>query len=247
MSEFKEVTIGPCRLICADCMDVLPTLTGVDAVVTDPPYGDVTHRGARTRTVGADSDELVTFSSMSNNEAVSLFMVLCELAKRWVVATVEWRHAAAMEACGLPLVRLGVWVKPNSAPQLTGDRPATGWESVAIFHQHGKKRWNGGGRRAVWTVNRVDADLHPTQKPIELISEFVSLFSDESETILDPFMGSGTTGVACIQAERRFIGIEKVPKYFDIACERIRKAWALKQSELPFEKPPEPRQLTLMD
>lgn len=243
---FREVVIGPCRLINADCMDVLPTLTGVDAVVTDPPYGDVTHAGARTRTTGANSDELVTFASMTDGESVALFGALCALAKRWVVATVEWRHAAAMEVAGLPMVRLGVWIKPNSAPQLTGDRPATGWESVAILHRDGKKRWNGGGSRAVWTVNRVDAVFHPTEKPIELIDRFVTLFSEESETILDPFMGSGTTGVACIQTERRFIGIEKEEKYFDIACQRIQRAWDLKCSELPFEKPEPLRQLELI-
>jgi site-specific DNA-methyltransferase (adenine-specific) len=158
---------------------------------------------------------------------------------------VEWRHAAAISIAGLPLVRLGVWIKPNSAPQLTGDRPATGWEAVAIFHRPGKKRWNGGGSRAVWTINRVDAVLHPTEKPIKLMVRFVTLFSQESETILDPFMGSGTTGVACIQTERQFIGIEKEEKYFDIACDRIQRAWDLKCSELPFEKPEPEKQLAM--
>lgn len=64
--------------------------------------------------------------------------------------------------------------------------------------------------------------------------------------ILDPFMGSGTTGVACIQTERRFIGIEKEPKYFDIACERIQRAWDLKCSELPFDKPESLKQMELI-
>lgn len=211
-------------LYCGDCLELLPELSGVDTVVTDPPYGDITHSGARTRTIGADSDSLVTFSSMTNTQAVDVFRLLVALAKRWVVGTVEWRHAAEFEKSGLPLVRLGVWIKPNGAPQLTGDRPATGWEAVAILHREGKKRWNGGGSRAVYTCNRVNATFHPTEKPVELFKQFIELFSDETETVLDPFMGSGTTGVACINTGRNFIGIEKDPTYFATAVKRINAA-----------------------
>lgn len=234
----SEITIGPCRLILGECQDVFPDIGSVDVVITDPPFGETTHAGARTRTSGANSEELVKFASLTGNEAVDLFRSLCDLSLRWVIATVDWRHAAAMNEAGLPLVRLGVWIKPNSAPQLTGDRPATGWEAVAILHRAGKKRWNGGGSRAVWTVNRVNAVFHPTEKPVVLIERFVSLFSEQGETVLDPFMGSGTTGVACIQAGRNFIGIEKDPEFFQVAVDRIRRAWDVKKSELPFEIDP---------
>ena len=77
---------------------------------------------------------------------------------------------------------------------------------------------------------------HPTTKPTKLMQRLICRMP--SGTICDPFMGSGTTGVACIRTGRRFIGIEKNPKYFDIACKRIQLAWDLKCSELPFE--PEP-------
>lgn len=138
--------------------------------------------------------------------------------------TCDWRHAAhAEKEMPLEFIRNGVWIKPNGAPQFTGDRPATGWEAVAIMHREGKKRWNGGGSRAVWIVPKAFGN-HPTEKPILLISKFVTLFSDPSEIVFDPFMGSGTTGVAATQLGRKFIGIEREPKYFLIACERIENA-----------------------
>lgn len=118
--------------------------------------------------------------------------------------------------------------KPNGAPQFTGDRPGQGFESLAIGHCPGKKRWNGGGKHAVWTHSldqRSESSgrhEHPAQKPIALMLDLVSDFTDPCETILDPFAGSGTTGVACLRLGRRFIGIEKDEKYFELACERLR-------------------------
>ena len=81
-------------------------------------------------------------------------------------------------------------------------------------------------------------------KPVELMLRLIGDYSRTGETILDPFMGSGTTGVACIRTDRKFIGIEREPKYFDIACKRIQQAYDLKCSELPFEKPPSTSQST---
>jgi site-specific DNA-methyltransferase (adenine-specific) len=98
------------------------------------------------------------------------------------------------------------------------------WEAVAILHREGKKRWNGGGHHAVWVCN-VELGEHPTQKPLKLLLEWVAKFSDPGETILDPFMGSGTTGVACAQLGRRFIGIEKNANYFEVALRRITDAY----------------------
>lgn len=207
----------------ADCREILPTLRGIDVVITDPPYGAVTHAGARSaRSPGAS---VIDFAPIAGTELVDLSRTLCDLAARWVVMTCDWRHAALLADSDAPLVRLGVWVKLNAAPQFSGDRPGTGWESVAILHRKGRKRWNGGGHHAVWTCP-VQRGGHPTQKPERLIAEWVRLFSDPGETILDPFMGSGTTGVAAVKAGRRFTGIELDPRYFDMACRRISDALA---------------------
>ena len=222
----RREVIGDCTLYLGDCLDVLPTLEGVDAVVTDPPYGAVTHAGARG---GAGGTILVDFASIDILQFKIFAELMVAVARRWVVMTCEWRHAASIESQGLPLIRLGVWIKPNGAPQFTGDRPGTGWEAVAILHRPGKKKWNGGGHHAVWTCN-IEQGKHPTQKPLRLVKEWVELFSDHGETVLDPFMGSGTTGVACVRTGRRFVGVEKEPKYFEIACQRIRAEYA--RSEL---------------
>jgi len=122
-------------------------------------------------------------------------------------------------------------------PQLTGDRPGTGWEAIAIFHPQGKKRWNGKGQPATWIHGTTrygyfGPSNHPTEKPLGLVKTLMIQFSDKNETVLDPFMGSGTTGVAAHALGRRFIGIEIDPEYFKIAVARITHATA--QTKMDF-------------
>lgn len=222
MSRIEHLAEGV-TLYLGDCREILPTLPKVDAVVTDPPYGAITHAGARS--LKSLDRTTIDFESISSGDLVHLCRTLVDLANRWVIMTCEWRHAAALEGAGLPLIRLGVWIKPNGAPQFTGDRPGTGWEAVAMLHREGKKRWNGGGHHAVWSYP-IERGEHPTQKPQRLILDWVRSFTDVGETILDPFMGSSTTGVAAVKLGRKFIGIEIEPKYFDIACRRIGDALA---------------------
>lgn len=201
-----------------DCREILPTLPKVDLVLTDPPYGETTHAGARSAN---DIDgRLIHFQSISDDDLLSLARQFVEKASRWVVMTCDWRHAVRLESECASLVRLGVWVKPNGAPQFTGDRPGTGWEAVAVLHRPGKKRWNGGGHHAVWTYP-IEQGEHPTQKPLRLIKRWLADFSEDGETILDPFMGSGTTLVAAKQLNRRAIGIEIEERYCEIAAKRL--------------------------
>lgn len=239
----KEV-IGSCELYLGDCLEILPLLGKVDAVVTDPPYSAQVHEGARGRgaTTGG-KDILIDFAPLTEDQFIQVAQACVATAERWVVMTCDRLHAFAAEKAGLPVIRLGVWTKADPAPQFSGDRPATGWEPVLILHRPGRKRWNGGGRPAVWHTRIVKNDaFHRTQKPLELVGAFVRDFSEAGETVLDPFMGSGTTGIACVKFGRRFIGIEIDEGYFDIACSRIRKAYA--QPDLFIESPrsPEPKQ-----
>lgn len=208
-----------------DYRDILGSLRDIDVVITDPPYGEKTHRGARTGGNGhsdpsSGKEQLIHFASLNDDRFIQFCTDCVDLAKRWVIMTCEWQHAAKIEASGLPIVRLGCWIKSNAAPQFSGDRPGTGWEAVAILHRSGKKRWNGGGRHAVWDVPKVHGE-HPTTKPQRLLQRWVMDFTDEGETILDPMMGSGSTGIAALSLNRKFVGIEIDKTYFDLACHRI--------------------------
>jgi len=199
-------------LFCGDAFQIMPTLGDVDCIISDPPYNAKTHKGARASRIDFDSITDAQFIEFCGNAVAQ--------ARRWVVMSCAWQHAAELEKAGVPLVRLGIWHKPNGSPQFTGDRPGMGWEAIAILHRQGRKHWNGGGHHAVWVCN-VEHGEHPTQKPLKLVMDWVSKFTDPNEIILDPFMGSGTTGVACAKLGRRFIGIEKRPDYFELACHRI--------------------------
>ena len=227
------VIIGDATLYCGDCMDILPTLGKVDAVITDPPYSANTHKMAKTNKGVGHGVKLITFSCLSD-DGFDLVMSACLAASGgWVIATCDYKHAARFYNAP-EFVRLGAWVKPNPMPQISGDRPGQGFETVLCLHSGlRKKAWNRGGGSGVWTFPVTNGALVPTQKPIELITAFVSDFTNSGETICDPFMGSGTTGVAAIQQGRRFVGIEQSVAHFDIACKRIEQAVAQGQLFAP--------------
>lgn len=164
------------------------------------------------------------------------------LVRRWVLtfSDVEschlWRDDLVSE--GLEYVRTGAWIKLGATPQFTGDRPAAGFETITIAHPKGRKHWNGGGRHAIWrgaeepdlvyevpiVLNRSHSEprLHTTQKPLELMLDLVGDFSDEGETILDCFLGSGTTLVAAKKLGRKGIGIEMDEAYCEATANRLR-------------------------
>jgi site-specific DNA-methyltransferase (adenine-specific) len=217
----RKKQIGNATLLLGDAFVEMPKIGDVDVIITDPPYNPKTHKGARSAKSLAASQ--IDFDSLTEQQFIEFCGNAVAQALRWVVMSCAWQHAAELEKAGIPLVRLGVWHKPNGAPQFTGDRPGMGWEAIAILHREGKKRWNGGGHHAVWVCN-VEHGGHPTQKPLPLLLDWITKFTEPGELVLDPFMGSGTTGVACERLGRRFIGIEKDPRYFDLACARIAAA-----------------------
>lgn len=152
------------------------------------------------------------------------------LVRRWciVFSDVETCHRwkAELEAASMRYIRTGAWVKPDAMPQMSGDRPAVGFEPCTITHGALSRpmRWNGGGHPALWTHyiskgnGRPD---HPCPKPEPLMCELVAQFTDAGDTILDPFMGSGTTLVAAKRLGRKAIGIELEEKYCETAARRL--------------------------
>ena len=133
-----------------------------------------------------------------------------------------------MTRAGLRYKRTGAWHRIGGAPQFSGDRPASGFEAITICHAKGRSKWNGGGHAALWShpivSNRLGqrgSRLHTAQKPLSLMLELVDLFTDPGDLILDPFSGSGTTGVAAIRLGRRYIGIEMDEVYAVTSRERL--------------------------
>jgi site-specific DNA-methyltransferase (adenine-specific) len=233
-----------------DCLEWLPTLAdkSVDVVITDPPYSEHTHAkqwiGAALTQNGAKrvstSHAGLSFAAITAEQAAECALQWQRVARRWVIAFTDLEGIAvwslAFANAGLDYVRTCIWDKVDGAPQFTGDRPAAGAEAVVCSHQPGKKRWNGGGRRNVFRheVNGQRGDKpHPTTKPVPLMCELVSLFSDPGELILDPFAGSGTTGVAALRLGRRFLGCERDANYHAIAERRLRGDEACPKPEQP--------------
>jgi site-specific DNA-methyltransferase (adenine-specific) len=215
---------GGIQIWHGDCRGILP-LVRADHCLTDPPYSANTQKGARTRNDDEHSGDVLVPFSITEADVLHIFSLISSSITRWLVASMDWRHVAAIEKSppdGLKFIRAGCWVKSNSAPQFTGDRPAPGWEMIACLHSSlTKMRWNGGGARAVWQSSIENQNGHPTPKPISLMKEWVWQFTDEGETILDPFMGSGTTLEAAKVLGRKAIGIEVEECYCEIAAKRL--------------------------
>jgi site-specific DNA-methyltransferase (adenine-specific) len=215
--------IGAATVYLGDCREILPTLKA-DAVITDPPYSDHTHGMAKTNKGAGHGVKLINFEALTP-ETFCEVMRLCLAASRgWVVATVDFRHAPLVYGWK-EFLRLGAWVKPNPMPQISADRPGQGFETIIVLHSGDTpKVWNRGGGSGVWTFHTERAAEVPTQKPVELIQAFVDDFTAEGGYVLDPFMGSATTGVACVKGGRNFIGIEIDPGRFGVACQRLENA-----------------------
>lgn len=230
-------------LECADNAEVLPTLPdkSVAHVITDPPYEAEAHTLQR-RVFRKDlppgdygpgkqiGEAPLGFAPIDEEGRARLARESARLARRWIAAFCQveaaMRWADAFTAAGAVRKRIAVWVKPDGMPQFSGDRPGMGYESIVLCHAAGgKSTWNGGGKHGVFThpCHRDPGDNsgHETQKPLSLMLELVELFTDPDDIILDPFAGSGTTGAACLRLGRRFIGIERDPKYAAVARERL--------------------------
>lgn len=211
-----------------DCREVLPTLAPVDHVITDPPYTERTHGMAKTNKGAGHGVKAISFAPFTDEELSAALEACGRLARRWVIASLDYAHAATFDASppnGLRSLRVGVWVKPNPMPQISADRPAQGWEAISFFHRaDAKPRWNGGGQSGVWMHPVVQNAGHPTVKPLPMVIDWVRLFTDEGDLILDPFGGSGTTAVAAKLNGRRCILVEREERYCAVAVSRIEQA-----------------------
>lgn len=219
-----------------NCLEVMPVLESVDHVICDPPFTQRTSQNMRSRKdpsaggayIGDSQRRRIDFDGVDGLE-VEIASRCLLVALRWVIVFCALEQIGRYaDAAGECWIRGTAWHRTNSAPQFTGDRPGQSCEGIAIMHRKGRKRWNKGGTSLFYdgpTINAVsDRDRgtpHPTVKPSWLMSLLVADFTDPGETILDPFMGSGTTLVAAKRLGRKAIGIELEEKYCEIAVKRL--------------------------
>lgn len=217
--SFEEVQIGPCRLIRGDCREVLPTLEAgsVDAVVTDPPYGKKPCRSIKSSFGSKNSRSFDSGSDYWDTKPP------CDIINQIVsIRSVIWGG----QYFGLPPSNCWlVWDKMNGKNPFADCEMA--WSNLTTNNKLLRYQWIGAHAR------RIEPAFHPTQKPVAVMKWCLSYVN--ANTIADPFMGSGSTGIACLSSNRNFIGIEISAEYFDIACRRIERAWQEKKSELPLE------------
>ena len=229
----KEV-IGDCTLYLGDCLEIMPTLGKVDAVVTDPPYGigagkktyfskpKPNHKWKNPR---LGNYKYGNWDSDIPHEAISFAIGISETSIVWGG---NYFNLAPAPFCL-------VWDKKVSMPSFSDGEFA--WtnidrSSLRFF----RYLWGG------YAKQEPEHRSHPTQKPVALM-EWCLGFLPNAQTILDPFAGSGTTLVACAKLGREGIGVELDPDYFDIACRRVEEAY--RQPDMFVERPPKAHQEAL--
>lgn len=221
-------------LYCGDCLEILPTLGKVDALVTDPPYGVSFSSNMRkaTDSLGSVANDERPFIWFLHHASRCLGDDGCAVVfHRWDVAE-TW--ASAVRASGLEVKSQIVWSKGGGG---MGDlkRQFSPSHEPAWFACKKKFAFRGGRPgTSVFVVPKVPpaAMVHPTEKPSALFEAFIPYLASESGIVLDPFMGAGATGVACVKTGRKFIGIELDPAYCEIAKQRIEKAIAERAASL---------------
>jgi site-specific DNA-methyltransferase (adenine-specific) len=223
--------IGDCQLYLGDCMDILPLISGINACITDPPYG-VSFQSNRRK---IKHDKIHNDSELSWLPALdrALFNALSDDAI--MISFYGFLHIdqfmTAWKLAGFEPKSHFVWVKNNIG---------CGWftrpqHEAAYLLTKGSPEKPTLAPSNVLRADMTGNEYHPTQKPVTLMERLIKPYTDRESTVLDPFMGSGTTGVACAKMGRKFIGIEMEPKYFEIACKRIEDAY--KQPDM-FVEPP---------
>lgn len=226
----------------------------VDVVITDPPYNETVHKNIISGTAmksyvdggggpgGVPRIDL-PFPPLESYEFAA---DLVRVARRWALSFCavedfgEYRRAVGHKQW----IRGGIWYKPNSSGQMSGDRPKAAYEGIAIMHRPTCKVWNGRGSFGVWNTEEIDDDefyyvcngtrgepeRHVNQKPLKLCLELVAKFSGRGETVLDLFAGSARIGEACHALGRHYIGLERDPEW----VERGRARLAAVAARIPF-------------
>ena len=216
MTIVREERIGGQRLILGDCLAVMPTLGPVDAVVTDPPYG-----------IGFEYNPHDDTAENLEKLIAGFVPIARDISSRVVITpgntnlhrypAPDWTGAWTWDTT----TARGFWGWSQWQPILLyGQDPASSFEAFNGVLRSDRIHFSGGQAK----ISHADGRGHTCPKPVAFVNRLLLRFSCEGETILDPFMGSGTTLVACQKLGRHGIGIEIDPDYFEIACRRVEEA-----------------------
>lgn len=255
----REEVIGDCRLILGDCLEAMDRLEAIDAVITDPPYcsgsvSESSRTAAKGQGLRSENITKLGWFVGDNMGTAGLASLLRSMAFRALhilnpegslLAFCDWRMvpnlAPAIESAGLRYQNMVVWDKGAMGLGM-GFRAQ---HEIILHYTAGSPKYHDLGTSNVIRSSRVTANdrEHQTQKPVDLMASLVRVVTPPGATVLDPFMGSGSTGVAAVQEGRAFIGIERDPAHFETACQRIREA---------YKRPhmfaaPQPEQLSMLD
>lgn len=241
MTILREERIGGQRLILGDCLEVMPHLGKFDAVVTDPPYGIGEHGGKHRFGPASLAKGFTAAKSYSdkNWDARPVSQEAVALALSAGVNAVVWGANHFISALPVDSPCWLVWHKKGADKSSFADCELA-WTNLKGAVRYFKFDWVGFG-----AINSGEVRQHPTQKPVALM-EWCLGFLPNAQTILDPFMGSGTTLVACQRLGRMGTGVEVDPDYFRTACERVHKAWQ-EPDMFVEQEAPRPRQMGMFD
>lgn len=224
-------------LYLGDCIAGLATLgdNSVDVTITDPPYEAEAHTLGRRvkRGFGDVVDETLNFASITEDQRTAVAAHIARVTRSRAVvfcqaeAVDAWR--AAFNAADMPYRRAIPWIKPDAMPSLHGRWPGQSYETIVLAQHKNAKAPPVGGKATAYSATKEvfvssgerSKSPHPTTKPLRLMRAIVEDFTLPGDLILDPFAGSGTTGVAARMLGRRFIGWELSPAYHAIACRRL--------------------------
>lgn len=225
-----------------DALEILKTIPNesIDCVVTDPPYKIITggdsngKNSVRPKGILKGNRELMRTVPKFSEWLPELFRVLKDGTQSYIMVNSSnlLKMANEIEKAGFKIQNFLVWQKNNCTPSQFYMKNC----EYTVFFRKGKSKYINdiGGSKTVHSFDNIIGNkVHPTEKPIDLMEFYINNSTNKNETVLDPFMGSGTTGVACKNLNRRFIGIEMQEDYFNIASERVGEKRKEKEIEAP--------------
>jgi len=213
IKPYFETELG--KLYCGDCLEIMPDIDVVNHIQTDIPYNEVNREDNGLRNLDKKDADILR---------IDLNMFLSEIAELFNQSCVIWCGIEQISIIASRFnkynIREGIWKKRNPSP-MNGEYVYLSGIERSIIIKKPKSPFNTKCKLPYYEYPTVREQEHPTEKPINLFMEQIIDLTNQNDLVLDPFLGSGTTGVACEKLNRRWIGIEISEKYCEIAAKRI--------------------------